>query len=66
MRTNPVPSFDQAELQAVRDFLNATRDDLPMPAPKAPRQAATNTRVTVHHGITRARNRSLVRGKSQS
>jgi hypothetical protein len=61
MRTNLLPTIDQAELQAVRDFLNATRDDLPMPAPRGQRQAATNTRVTVHHGITRARNRTLLR-----
>ena len=66
MQTNSPPEIDQAELKAVRDFLNMSRDDLPIPpAPRGPRQASSYGHVTVRHGITLARNRSTL-GKTEA
>ena len=60
--TSSSPEIDANDLQAVRDFLAAVRDDLPPPPPpRSHRQASTKTHVTVRNGITRARNRSAAR-----
>ena len=59
MTTQTMPEIAPSDLQAALEFLTSGRlEPLPKPSPKPARSTRS---VAVHHGITRARNRSTVR-----
>jgi hypothetical protein len=52
-----LPEINAAELQAVRDFLTGTTDEVRIPRTRRPSQHVRSV-VPVHNGIVRARTRS--------
>ena len=58
MQPNLLPEIDESDLKAAREFLTAVREDERRPRPSLGARDKFVGSVRVHHGITRARQRS--------